>query len=281
MLYYTQMKEIGVYLKERFPFPLVLLLAVGYSLFLVGISAPLQNSIVAAALTTLAFVAFLLRQRVTDEFKDLKHDTKNYPNRPFQRGLISKRQLIGLGVFSLTVELAAIYAIGGLYSLAWYVPVFVFTLLMSVEFFASTWLEKHFTLYFVLHQCVFIGFIAWYFGTTNTPLNTSTLAAAAAFMLTMCSVEIVRKFEIRLDTKKKVVLDTYPAVWGRALSILILALCVIGTGALLTYATGQLYPLIISAIAVFAITWQRKNDTLIRIIGAGAFIAQSIGVFIV
>ena len=281
MLYYTQMKEIGVYLKERFPFPLVLLLAVGYSLFLVGISAPLQNSIVAAALTTLAFVAFLLRQRVTDEFKDLTPDTKNYPHRPLQRGLVSKRQLIGLGILSLTIELAAIYAIGGLHSLAWYLPVFIFTLFMSVEFFASKWLEKHFTLYFVLHQFVFVGFITWFFGTTNTSLTPAIVAAAVAFLLTMCSVEIVRKFEIRRDAKKKVVLDTYPAVWGRALSVLILAVCIVGTGALLTYATGHIFPVIVSAIAVFAITWQRKNDTSIRIIGAGAFIAQSIGVFIV
>jgi 4-hydroxybenzoate polyprenyltransferase len=275
------MKEIGIYLKERFPLPLVLLLATGYALFLVGIGAPQYNSGLVAMFTALAFTAFLLRQRVTDEFKDLKHDTKNYPHRPLQRGLISKQQLIGIGIASLIVELAAVYAVGGPTSLAWYGPVFAFTLLMGVEFFCSRWLEKHFTLYFIAHQCVFIGFIAWYLGATGTPISPTVLAAAAAFLFTMCSVEIVRKFEIRRDAKNKIVLDTYPAVWGRSLSVLILAACIVGTGALLSFSTGHVYPMIISAVAIFAITWQRSNDNGVRIISATAFIAQAVGVFIV
>ena len=274
------MRGVGVYLKERFPLPLVLLLAAGYSLFLVGISAPVDNTIMTASLTALAFTAFLLRQRVTDEFKDLTHDTKNYPTRPLQRGLVSKQQLITLGMLSLGIEFLAVFAVGGLYSLLWYLPVFIFTLLMAFEFFASNWLEKHFTLYFLLHQLVFIGFIIWFFGATNTPVSPAALASAVAFLLTMCSVEIVRKFEIRRDAKKKVVLDTYPAVWGRALSIVILAACVIGSGALLVYASGNVYPLVISVASLSVIAWQHKSDTYIRVAGAGAFIAQSIGVFI-
>ncbi len=275
------MRETVTYIKERFPLPLVLLLSLGYSFFIIGISLPRLTFIEALPfllLVTLSFTGFLLRQRVTDEFKDAEHDTNNYPDRPVQRGLINRNQLIALGAIALVLELVSIYLIGGWVALTWYIPFFLYSVLMAKEFFVSTWINQRFTLYFLFHQCIFIFCIIWSYGLFTTEVTLQSLSSAAAVIVALSSAEIIRKFEIRHNTKGKVVADTYPAVWGKRGSFLVLLSLILATGVLLGFGTQSLVPFIISVVTLLALYAVRKNTDGIRIVGTLHFITQAISV---
>jgi len=277
------MKEIAIYIKERFPLPLVLFLALGYGFFIIGISlthGAFETTALLIALVTLSFTGFLLRQRITDEFKDNEHDATNYPHRPVQRGLVTKKQLIALGLVALGVELFSIFLIGGAPALAWYIPFFIYSLLMAKEFFMPAWLNRHFTLYFVLHQCIFIFCLIWSFGFLGTPLTMQTVLLATAFILALASIEIIRKFKIRHNSKGVVVADTYPAVWGTRGSMYVLVSLILAMGVLLSIGTSSFIPLAISASSLFGISLSRQNTRAIQVIGSVHFITQAIVVVV-
>jgi 4-hydroxybenzoate polyprenyltransferase len=281
------MGSIQTYIRERFPLPLVVLLTVGYGIFIVGISSRgvlLENKIIVTALVMLAFFAFLLRQRVTDEFKDLRHDTKNYPNRPLQRGIVTKRQLVWLGACALTLEAVSVITISIItdtpLSLAVYCGVFFYSALMSVEFFMSEWLEKHFTLYFLLHQFIFMWLITWNFSIFNTPVNLFVLGSAVSFILSLSSIEIIRKFEVRHNSNGAVVADTYPSVWGRTATILTLVLITAVGAGLLSVALHSWLPALSWMVIAAFISRFSRSDTMIRLLVALLFILQSIWAFI-
>ncbi len=221
-------------------------------------------------LIALTFIAFLLRQRVMDEFKDRGHDDANYPNRPFQRGAISARKLIGLGCFAFALEIGAVLAIalilGSWLSVFAYLGVLAFSALTFFEFFASSWLEKHFTAYFATHQAIFIFFGLWgcaIYG-QNNPVH--ALAGIVALVAIMASVEVMRKFEIRRDAAGLVVADTYPAVWGRKQSIWFMALATLTACLLIAPYKGWWFALL-GLVAVLGGTGRaRPADKVIQIV---------------
>lgn len=246
------MNSIFLYFSERFPAQLVLLLSFSYSLMLLGVSSHLTGTAISLAnvgLVALSFAAFLLRLRVTDEFKDIDHDSKNYPNRPFQRGAISSQQLISIGVISLIVELGSLYIIGPK-AVIFYLPVLAYSLLTAKEFFISSWLNKHFTTYFISHQLIFVVFTAWGFMTFGVQLSPKALFGALAFVMTMSIFEIIRKLEYRHDTRGKIVKDSYPAVWGAPFTTALLILMALSVGAFLSVVTGDIWHMLLALVAV-------------------------------
>jgi len=207
------------------------------------------TSFVIIGLVALSFAAFLLRLRVTDEFKDIDHDSKNYPNRPFQRGAISSRQLIGIGVISLIIELGSLYIINPK-AVIFYIPVLVYSALTAKEFFISSWLNKHFTIYFITHQMIFVVFAMWGFITFGVQLNLRALLGGLAFVMTMSVFEIIRKLEYRHNTHGKIVKDSYPAVWGAPFTTVLLITMVSFIGIFLSVITGNIWHLILALISV-------------------------------
>lgn len=228
------------YFRERFPLPEVITLSVGTAIWLVASATdemPTQYNYVITALITLAFTAFLLRQRVLDEFKDRSHDDANYPNRPVQRGVITQRELKTIGFIAFLIELSAVFAIAtcsnNWISLLTYLAVLIFSALTAYEFFAGEWLNRHFTIYFLSHQLIFVFFFIWATSIFDSSYSLQVALNGFAFMLAMGALEVMRKFEIRKNSAGEVVQDTYLAVWGRSVSVTFLALSFAIGGALL------------------------------------------------
>ena len=148
------MRVVFKYIQERFPIPSVLLFALGYSALSLGLSSKnniwLQNSqgsFINLFLLSNVFFFFLLRQRAIDEFRDADHDKKYFPDRPVPRGLVSKKQILFLGLFAFAIEFVSAYAVGQ-HVFGLYIIFFLYSLLMAKEFFIPRWLSKHFTIYF-------------------------------------------------------------------------------------------------------------------------------------
>lgn len=224
------LKPMVAYCRERFPFPAVSILSLGTAIFLVAASSAQieNNTFLLTALIAVTFLAFLLRQRVMDEFKDQSHDDENYPNRPVQRGVITRKSLVYLGIFAFLLELSGVLSIWlistQLISVLAYLAVLCFSGLTFYEFFAPTWLNKHFTLYFLTHQLIFVFFFLWGQSIFGFQEIQTAMPNGIAFMLVMAALEVMRKYEIRTNAKNEIVMDTYLAVWGRNASAVVLGL---------------------------------------------------------
>ena len=189
---------LTAYLRERFPLPTVLTLAAGTAFLLVGIAT---DSVQSPARWTVAgfvlavVVAFLLRTRVTDEFKDRSHDDHHYPDRPVQRGAIDRGTLVRIGLAAFAVELGAVYATGVAAGNAgawvWYLPVVGYSALTAAEFFVPRWLARHFTLYFLSHQVIFVFFAVWAFALFSVGPSFIAVYATTGFVAAMAIVEIL------------------------------------------------------------------------------------------
>lgn len=151
--------RLRAYLAERFPL-------IGNCLLIVSYFS--SNQFLAKALTepgqpmrytvysltggiTLLCVFFHLR--VFDEHKDFAEDSKHYPERVLQRGLITLRQLAILGAVAIGLELA-LAAHRGPETLVSVLLVIGFSLLMLKEFFIGDWLRRNFLLYAMTHMLI-------------------------------------------------------------------------------------------------------------------------------
>lgn len=237
------------------------MLGIIFALFILGLSrhATISEFIIRLGILSMLFGALLLRQRVTDEFKDNRHDARYYPSRPFQRGIISKNDLSVLGISALLTELAMVYLLGGIYGLGWYMPALVFSLLMAKEFFLREWLDAHFTIYFLFHEAVFVFLGLWAIKLMSAPLNSVTFAWMVAFICAMMCIEVVRKFEIRRDTKGTVVKDTYTAVWGESATRSLLELLVMVLGVALAYAESSIAVAVVAALTALVLNLLRPQ----------------------
>jgi 4-hydroxybenzoate polyprenyltransferase len=269
------------YFRERFPLPVVITLSVGTAIWLVASTTdemPSQNNYVITALITVAFTAFLLRQRVMDEFKDRSHDDANYPNRPVQRGVITHRQLKPIGFIAFLIELSAVIAIAALsnhwFSLLTYLAVLSFSALTAYEFFAVEWLNRHFTIYFLSHQLIFVFFYIWALSIFGASYSLQVALNGFAFMLAMAALEIMRKFEIRRNSVGEIVKDTYLAVWGRLVSVTALALSFAIGGTLLGRFT---FPLsLIGLLAGLLIVAVNKSNRAVQAATIVGFFAMGL-----
>lgn len=267
------------YIRERFPVVPVLLFAFGYA----GLaSGAWQNNnfinmwsmLKTICLFAFIFLFFLFRQRIVDEFKDSSHDLKNFPDRPVPRGLITKNALVYLGLATLFLEWFTVLLLG-LNALLFYLPVFIYSLLMAKEFFISDWLNKHFNIYLLSHEVIFI-FFGLFFATVISGdigvVDTKFLTLGVLFAAPV-SIEIVRKFSPRYDKKGKAVRDTYSTVWGRGVAITVLLLLALITGLLLTIIKDNYLPFLFSAlISVAALVVGKKSDKVITIAGSVNFL---------
>lgn len=280
------MKNLRQYFAERFPIGLTATHAFATSAMLVGIAAlnrPIYERIWSATAITITFFFFMLRMRVTDEFKDRSHDNRNYPNRPVQRGIITTRQLISIGIIALTTELGFAFAAGVStghpIAIIWHLSILGYSVLTHFEFFAKAFLERHFNFYFLIHQLIFILYPVWVFSIWNTEINPKSLAGAIAFVGFMSAMEIVRKYEIRRDPAGEIVMDTYLGVWKAGAFWAMFAITAIG-GWLIHFAGGNLLHTVISlAICLMLIAVRQKTDQVRALVALG-FILQSVVILI-
>jgi 4-hydroxybenzoate polyprenyltransferase len=276
------MRQVRTYLAERFPPALTALMAVSFGLFCGAVFARdtrwQTQWWLAVALLAVLFLALLLRYRVTDEWKDFAHDNAAYPDRPLQRGAITVRALVVLGIVALLVELAAATGIRGPIGLLAYLPVLALTLLTAVEFFARKALQRRFTLAFVLHELVYLPLFAWAAFALGAPVEPRVLAGVVAGAALFVSVEIVRKFELRRDPAGAVVPDTYPAVWGRGAAIVVLVILVLVAGALAWAAGASMLSPAVAVVAAAVIVVGRKRDAVVIAAGGAHLPLQALAV---
>lgn len=270
------MKGLLTYFKERFPIPVVALLSLGMAAMLVGIVFPLGNRYfhefwdLGVLVFGGLFFFFLLRTRVTDEFKDATHDSEKYPNRPVQRGVIKRWQLVVLGIIALAGEIVCLFWlgfmtwVGGNYGLYWYLAILGYSMLTAFEFFVGEWLKKHFNLYFVLHQLIFVLFAGLAFSLFDTDQFRYNLLAGIGFVLYMAVVEIARKYELRFDSSGVVVRDTYLEVWGKAGSLLTVTV-VSGLASWFFYLQKHsFWPLAVEAVLLVSLWLVHKRPKLVQ-----------------
>lgn len=280
------MLPIFIYIRERFPVIPAFLFALGYSALAIAIASSSNPwskdpnlTIFTLVLLSSIFFFFLLRQRAIDEFRDAKHDLKNYPDRPVPRGLISKKQLLMLGSFALLMEWAAVYLLGASLITS-YIFVFVYSLLMAKEFFVSDWLNKHFTLYFLVHEVIFLLFGIFFIVVINQSFlsfNLSTLSALIILVSAPASIEIIRKFKPRYDKAGRVVADTYNVVWGSNNALFVLMVLSVSIGLGLFFIKNSLYFLLFSTLMLIAwLFFAQKSDKAAILIGAVNFLGFAI-----
>lgn len=257
-----------MYFQERFPLPGVLFISVSFALLALSLAEISNLSTWATTLAALVvlFTALLLRQRVTDEFKDMQHDAQHYPDRPYQRGLVGKRTLLGLLAVALALELSMAFYLSGIEYFWWYLPVFAYSLLMAKEFFVAKWLEARFTLYFLTHELLFVLIALWIVMALNLPNNVLTFSWAIAFIVIMVSIEIARKFERRRDKKGREVKDTYTSVWGENTTRSSIELLVLTSGVALSYAEQSLVFGLLAACVALTLNFMRPKTSILQLI---------------
>lgn len=276
------MKNLRQYFAERFPIGLTATHAFATSAMLVGIAAqnqPLTDRIWSTLGITSTFFFFMLRMRVTDEFKDRSHDDTNYPNRPVQRGIISTPQLITLGSLALVAELIVAFmsgfATGHPISILWHLGILGYSVLTHFEFFAKAFLERHFNFYFLLHQQIFILYPVWVLSIWSTEVDLATFGAACAFVLYMAAMEIVRKYEIRRSPEGHIVMDTYLSVWRTGAFWAMFTISALG-GVLLYPLSGNWAHPVIGALTLLLMLKVRSKNEQVRGLVAIGFIIQSV-----
>ena len=280
------MLAIILYIKERFPVSSVLMFAFGFAALTLGLSSSgniwafnTQGSIINLFLLSSVFFFFLLRQRAIDEFRDSDHDLKYFPDRPVPRGLVSKKQVLYLGLFALAIEVISAYLVGQKV-LGLYLFVFLYSLLMAKDFFIPRWLDKHFTTYFLIHEVIFLLFGVFFVVAASSQIIAFTsqmLIILAILTFAPMSIEVLRKFKPRYDKAGKAVKDTYSTVWGRSNALLVLIGLSLTVGLGLTFLKQSYIFVLFSLLIVLVwITIGRKSDTGVIAIGAINFLGFAI-----
>jgi 4-hydroxybenzoate polyprenyltransferase len=186
-------------------------------------------------------LCFFLQLRIADEWKDAADDAAFRPYRPVPRGLVSLRELAGIGAAAGVVQLAVAAALAPSL-LPLLLIVWTYFALMSREFFVRRWLRSHPVAYILSHMTIvplidaYVSSFDWLVAGVPPP------SALAWFLLvSFCNglvVEIGRKIRAPHDEERGV--ETYSALWGRARATWIWCTALAATALLATSAAGHI-----------------------------------------
>jgi hypothetical protein len=242
----TWLARWWIYQRERFPIVAhgILILAfsssaVCFSSLLRGVAELPPLLVVTVAFGT-AFL-FFLQLRIADEFKDFEEDARYRPYRAVPRGLVSLRELGVLGVFAAVIQLSLGLALDPsivmLLAVAW-----VYLALMSKEFFVGEWLKRHPVPYLISHMVIIplVDFYAtacdWWPTGTGMPHGLGWFVAAS--YSNGIVIEIGRK--IRAPADEELGVNTYSALWGPRVAVLVWLGAMTTTAVFATLAAVQI-----------------------------------------
>lgn len=232
---------------ERFPLVNgVLCLALYAAALLNGRAASAQGPLALSWLDVGGFFAaysFLLMLRVFDEHKDFELDSKNFPQRVLQRGLITLTHLKVAGGLAIAVQLLVSLGMDRgvgpvtqrcLLTLGW-------SSLMAKEFFIGEWLSKRLILYAISHMAVMPIALLWMaqMGAGGAALPDSAYHLALLSALSGFSFEIGRK--TWAPDKERPTVDSYSKILGVRGAVGVLILLSLGLTALLYYMLPSPY----------------------------------------
>lgn len=230
--------RLRAYLAERFPLVGNVLLIIAYyssnqflATVLTSPGQPMRysaHSLMGAV--TLLCVFFHLR--VFDEHKDYAEDSRHYPDRVLQRGIITLRDLKVLGGLAIAVELALAASRGTAALTAW-LAVLGFSLLMLKEFFVGEWLKRRFLLYATTHMLIMplMALMVFSFATGRFPWQAPAWFWVYAFVgfFVTSNWEISRK--IRAPEQEIEGVESYTRLFGLyGAAYVVLLIRVIDTG---------------------------------------------------
>lgn len=231
-------RRLRAYLGERFPLGGNVLLIISYyssNQFLAHTLAhpgePMSYSLRSLAGAVMLLCMFF-HLRVFDEHKDFEEDSRHYPQRVLQRGLVTLRHLKILGGIALALELV-LAALLGVETLAAALIAIGFSVLMLKEFFAGEWLRRHFLVYAVSHMLIMPLFALTVFSvaTRRYPWDAPGwfwVYAFVGFFVTF-NWEVSRK--IRSPDQEIEGVDSYTRIFGTyGAARLVLLIRVIDTG---------------------------------------------------
>ncbi len=151
--------RLRAYVAERFPLLANGLLIVSYyssNQFLAAVltdpGQPMRYT-VHSLMGAFVVLGLFFHLRVFDEHKDFEEDSKHYPHRVLQRGVITLRDLKILGGIAIATEIT-LSAFRGLPALTAVLITLGFSVLMLKEFFVGSWLRRHFLLYATTHMLI-------------------------------------------------------------------------------------------------------------------------------
>jgi hypothetical protein len=249
--------RLNLYQRERFPLARTSLLVLIFSAASVSVSAHLAGRPsapwphYAAAFVVTLFFFFQLR--VLDEIKDGDDDRRYRPERPIPRGLVTLRLIVGIGLATVPIAIAACWAVDPrllvLLGIVW-----GWMLLMAFEFFVGAWLRRRPFVYMASHMLIMPAIDLLVTGFEWLPRGDAPAGLVLFLLLSFangCVLEIGRKLWAPENERHGV--ETYSGLLGpvRAgalwIGFVLAALALlIGVG----FATGA--PLATGAIGVAA-----------------------------
>lgn len=249
--------RLNIYQRERFPLGRTSLLVLVFSAASVSVSAHLAErgppgwpTYLAAFVTTLMF---FFQLRVLDEIKDGEDDRRYRPERAIPRGLVTLRLVVGLGLATVPLSVAACWAIDA----RLLVPlgiVWCWMLLMAFEFFVPGWLKARPFVYMVSHMLVMPAIDLLVTGFEWMPRGEAPPGLTLFLLLSFtngCVLEIGRKLWAPENEREGV--ETYSSLMGPSRAAWLWVGCIVVALALLLcvgVATGA--PIATGTIGVIA-----------------------------
>jgi 4-hydroxybenzoate polyprenyltransferase len=238
------MRRWWTYQRERFPLAVYGPLVAVFSLGALGHSARLRGEALpawpAGAVAFVVVLGFFLLLRVADEFKDAEKDARHRPYRPVPRGLVSLRELGGLGAGVAATQLGLTLWLDPQVTLV-LLAAWAYFGLMSAEFFVPDWLEPRLGLYAASHMVILplIALVAtacdWAGAGARPPATVGWfLAASYANGLVL---EVGRK--IRAPADEEAGVETYSKRWGRPRAVAVWGGALLAAGLLSVVAAQQ------------------------------------------
>lgn len=160
--------------------------------------------------------------RIFDEFKDFEEDRWHYPERVLSQGKITLGVLGQLGIIVIFLEAGLSYFLGSMVFFAW-LGAFVFSVLMRIEFGASTWLQQNLLLYAITHNPIVaaLAIVAW--ACSGAVWSNQYLWYVLSVSIASLGFELARK--IRQPNEEIAGVQSYTSVYGMTKSLMILRLC--------------------------------------------------------
>jgi 4-hydroxybenzoate polyprenyltransferase len=216
-----------VFQRERFPLLAHGLLVAAFSFSAVSYSALRRGQIAPPGwrVIVVAFVTsflFFLGLRIADEFKDFEEDSRFRPYRAVPRGLVTLRELglvwAGCAVIQLALALWLEPSLCLLLFVVW-----IYLSLMTREFFVPAWLKAHPVPYMISHMVIlplvdlYATACDWWPSTGRPPGGLIWFLVVSYFNGVV--IEIGRK--IRAPGDEEVGVNTYSALWGYRIAVMV------------------------------------------------------------
>jgi len=238
------LKRLWVYQRERFPLDSHGALIAAFSASAIAFSAFARHAALPdwrpLAAGFVSSLLFFLLMRIADEWKDAADDARFRPYRPVPRGLVTLRELAGVGIVAGVLQLAIALAVTPrLVPLL--LGVWVYFALMSREFFVGAWLRAHPVAYIASHMAI-VPMIDAYVSAFDWLVARQPAPPALTWFLavTFCNglvVEIGRKLRAPADEERGV--ETYSALWGRLRGATVWCAACAATAGLATVAASR------------------------------------------